>query len=213
MSARPLPQFAIVGQYKRGTTLVKHVGVLQCDMTLKPGDRARVYHVEPGASFATDDFEFAQELLTPIPGGLQQSQITIGERWVKNIRTRIDRLAAGTWPAKNWTAHPPYPGSGRFTLKRSRYSCVGFVIHLYQTMRGVLLLQHDHPGMPRMSRAELEEIYGEYDEAELKSAGLPPDKAPWPVIVPGYVFHACDLDAPVFPYVPNSTEERKYPVS
>jgi hypothetical protein len=213
MSATTLPQFAIVGQYKQGTNLVKHVGVLQCTMNLKPGDRARVYHVEPGASFAADDFEFSTELLTSIPGGLKPRQITIGERWIKRIRTQIDRLAAGTWPAKNWTAHPPHPGSAQVALKRSRYSCIGFVMHLFQTMRGVPLLQHDHPGMPRMSRAELEEIYGTYDEAELKGVGLPPDEEPWPVIVPGYVFHACDLDAPAFPYIPNSTEERKYPLS
>lgn len=115
-----------------------------------------------------------------------------------------------------YVAHPPIcevvdPDTGRFMGRR--FSCVGFVLWCYRQVGIELLAPFDSPAYPRFDLGHLTRVWPELRNLAgrpgfLTQIGLNPADAPWPVVVPGYVFHA--LNGGSLPFQPTSPAQTDF---
>ncbi|MBL8888646.1 MAG: hypothetical protein JNL67_01625 [Planctomycetaceae bacterium] len=101
-----------------------------------------------------------------------------------------------TAPLKQYHVHPHFiKGNGEMSARR--YSCAGFVFEAYLDVGLTLVDVSSLPGvaLDSLKLAYPDDLHPVLDNPKLRSrAGLSGD-GPWPVLLPGYLFHSLSRDA------------------
>jgi hypothetical protein len=136
--------------------------------------------------------------------------------FIDELRREYESQAIGG--RAQYTIHPvcrpEHANDG--TIRYYRYSCAGFVLAAYGSLSGagITLLTEDENQLPPVALEVICTAYPDY-AGQLRDLrwrtryNLPGD-GPWPIILPGYIFHALNRDEAIIrsdPYCPQSGDE------
>lgn len=200
--------FCVVGQYELktiglpGSTAapVRHVGLVSPGDRLDPGAGTvsistsvpiPVDHLKalPSCQVARDD-----SIPVHVIGAIGPYGANLTSEQAKDLEIEAAKLDGEHLV---YFAHPPIervkdPTTGRVS---TRISCVGFVLSCYRNIGVELLAPLDAPAYPTFSLTDLLRFWPELAPLatrppRLARIGLNLQTEPWPVVMPGYLFHA-----------------------
>lgn len=188
------PDFSIVGLFSTELPkFVKHVALMDGDNSLP--NEVRVYHMGPPLVSNPRDGAVSPEnrLLTPhlaVTLNLNEDQLVKLARWAARIATEegpVDERRNTILPA----VRIEYSETGQ--PKFHRFSCAGYV---FAAMQQIDIPLCDEQAIPTIGTSLLQLVYRDLntliDRPKLrKYMGIGSD-APWPVLLPGYLFHGAD---------------------
>lgn len=193
---------------------IRHIGLSLRAFEFKVGEvlHASLIEMVPPLSVPNEaDLESQESVAIDI---LANMDLTASE--ISRIKMFIDELV-DEYLAASTTSHMQYTILPHFRDRNSddsvrRYSCVGFVVEAYRDTDVELI------DLPRLPDVELGLLVLAYPDQEshlrhprLRAfCGLNGD-GPWPVLMPGYVFHALNRPPQTWrqtPYVAQSGDER-----
>lgn len=222
-------QFTVLGFYARGTIAVQHVGLLASERQVSPRDPTPVYHSGPPLEIGQLDPDDG----LPIDGSMGSPQYPLAVAgwpqhlnpissrsiavWLKDQRTLLP-----TWTREqfadeakfHYIAHPhveEVEDEVTRGLKYRKFSCAGFVERCYAEALGISLV--DTNRLPPVDLPTLKSIWiflrgssrEDLEEAGLRGGG------PWPLLLPGYLFHSLARQELTTPFVP-TIHHRVFPV-
>lgn len=205
------PIYAVVGMYS-GTGddgFVQHVALLAEETKLSRGQSATVWQMRPPLEAGKCDVHVSGT----IP--LTLEDVEAFHDW----RCEVDKEPPPENPFRRYIVRPHSewyrsPETNRRLYRR--FSCVGYVIECYRSI-GVDLVVTSEPDLPEVDFDTLEKAYPDLSRIGArtkKTLGVAGD-GPWPIVMPGYVFHALAQatdDNPRPPaYMPKSTEDARFP--
>jgi hypothetical protein len=211
-TAQQAPPLSVIGVHSPPRSGIHHVALLAAPSLVRLGQPIPAVHhlvtdFQPPHFWAKLEWDDRQ-LLGHVLGhvNLSAKQREKGELFLKEIRTAKLR----------YIAHPPYEEEeSEASPERGtpRYNCVGIVLRCYEAMDLPLVQSHETDGFSRISLRQLRAIYprelSEVTGNWLVSLGLDPRKEPWPVVLPGYVFHA--LQNGRLPFLPTTPDQARFP--
>ena len=190
--------FSIVGQFcEVDKEFVRHVALLDGDKELP--NEVLVYHMGPPlvSDPADESFDDEDRFLEPdlvVSLDLNEEKLSKIARWAS-------RIAAEAAPRnrKCYTilppVRPPVEIAENGQVKFHRFSCSGYVS---EALRQVEILLCEEVGLPEIELKLLLLVYPELQELMERKAtrqrrylGIESDP-PWPVLLPGYIFHGAD---------------------
>lgn len=202
-----LPKLAAIGSYAKNA-IVRHVGMAVDDATAGAAPQVIVYDCQPPLRIGPGREELGA-MRADVVGHLDltDKEKADVEMWLAREQTRI--LGDRRRPKLRYTVLP----AARFrtdavngqTIYRD-FSCAGFVATAYSEGANITLV--DETNLPTTTAARLAEVYTErYVELARKlDFGLTGD-GPWPVLLPGYLFHALNRSDPrAGPHIPTATD-------
>lgn len=205
----------------RGAHGIRHVALLARDQQLSPACSCEVFHAHPPLwigqgvrSQGDNSFRW-----------LNPSHVVGWPKELSNVIDKLDielaslRKQIPEWsPLSNeltglentYTIHPPFViVEGEDSEMHFRFSCVGFVLYCYEILCGLArLLPEDDGAYPLLSLDDLRPVFGRplidrlRDDADLRRVLGLGDDGPWPIRLPGYLFHALaapDSQLPITP--------------
>lgn len=210
---------AAIGSYSTDNGAVDHVGLLVQSRDLEPAGQVQVFDVGPPIRVGQRDergVPITQLMKADVVGwaDLDDEQRRGIEAVIQDIQTRLPSKPLNAFERMaQYVAVPAFrrvvaelPGrEGGF-----RFSCAGLVFYCYQ--RGAALDLVDIANIPPISFEMLKSIWphvGALRPAHRIAIGLE-GPGPWPVLLPGYLFHSLARPSLDEPYVP-SPEDRAFP--
>ena len=188
-------RFDFVGAHSTDGKTVMHVGLLTSGVTGGPALEVDVFEVGPPPRLGPGDGKtgkmkahvVAWGALTPEQrSGIERTMADLRKTVsAKPIRTRADVVST-------YIAVPPIRqelAEDGVTLLSVRFSCAGLIAYCYEKVQILLIELHN---LPSVSREMLDSIWPHLrnlDDEERATIGLPGD-GPWPVLLPGYLFHS-----------------------
>ena len=215
----PLPIFAIVGQYELGSAFVRHVALARESCTvLQRSQRVSVWQMGPPL------------VVGPLSQQASQNADSLDDLdLIGFIELSIDDIdGMQTWLAEVDTERRPtmkhqhYAACPHFFWKLDeagmpqyrRFSCTGLVIECYLSV-DIRLLNINQ--LPQVDTGTLAPVYGEIVKdqrlRERLKIGLD-GNGPWPVLLPGYLFHSLkrsNSEIKGDPHSPLSIVEASFP--
>ncbi len=196
------PRFAIVGTYHsypalRASKWVMHASMLRGRSRLRQLSPAQVCHMCPPLQLgAGSRHDLPQYDTTPadLIGTIQLDQNDMDgiNTWIEYLNTRTPTVIEGIRPLEQYVLCPPMDpakfDSVTGTMIYMRFSCVGFVLYCYQMGANVHLLDWQNGRYPRMGLGDLTGAYSSLMQRR-QEIGLD-GPGPWPVALPGHLFHA-----------------------
>lgn len=191
-----LSRFDVVGEDGASPMFVRHVGLASRETReVRPGDEVPVDHMGP--PLKRDHAIVANVVGT---ANLTNGQVKQIEVFLNAHANEHKAQEALEW--KRFVIRPhvkPFEENGKTVCMR--FSCVGLVIEAYREA-GIDLIDTDEERLPSVSRETLGKVY----EVVLRESwadlndkfewGLDENEEEcWPVVLPGYVFHALNRDA------------------
>ena len=215
----PTPQYAAIGGYALSGTnpgFVRHVALLKNETGLFYGVETDVWHMGPpliAGPITLDISGRGQKVSAHVTGhiDLDRDEIDAIRDWLSEVDKE-----RGPFGHRRYVAHPhcrwhlsPESGSPLYR----RFSCAGFVIECYRAAN-VDLVVTDEGQLPLSGIALLGAVYS-LDDLQRFGERIGLDgSGPWPVILPGFLFHAFAKHAMgqprPSPYVPVSTDDAKF---
>lgn len=230
-----LPQFAVVGKHKPETApYVIHVALLREAMGVASGDEVPVWHTNPPIiagpvtlsatpdRFARgnvhvvghlDDFsaEDVQELIFVLSDIDSREVTALPEEAAKNERQALIKGFELHYKALPSVEQSYNDITGR--SESTKFSCAGFVAECYRRI-GIPLVEESQ--LPNVDLDVLRQGYGSPINNEERRKGLGLDgPGPWPVLMPGYLFHSLARDSEKVrstPYEPQGVDEVSFPL-
>jgi hypothetical protein len=210
--------FSIVGQYQRGSTFVRHVALAREAGAVKKSQRVSVWQmgpplvVGPQSQQANHNADTLDDL--DLVGFIELSTDDIDgmHTWLADIDT--ERRPASKW--HHYAACPHFfwkLDEAGMPLYR-RFSCAGLVVECYFSV-DILLVSGN--SLPQAEVDVLAPVYGEFvkDQRVREKLNIGLDgNGPWPVLLPGYLFHSlarAESDIRGESHSPQSTAEASYP--
>lgn len=203
--AARVSRFDLGGSISDGDSqAIGHIGLVNADYALDRQSNASVdlIHMQPPLDAASDTIEVVG--LAPLS---QDARLQIS---VFADETRSELDAVKLQPHRQYIVYPhhrpPTPDQSC-----SRFSCAGFVLKAYE-YAGIFLVAVDDSGFPRISLERLGQIYPDLRRLKQRTRqelGLSGD-GPWPVLLPGHLFHSLKRDADALrntPYIPSAGQE------
>jgi hypothetical protein len=185
--------YDIVGQYSlTASGFVRHCALSLASQAFAAGDLLAIPYVDMGPPLS--DPKDAQSKSVQIVGGIK---LTVDER--ARMKLFVDELwneyqDAGVSPLAQYCIHPHVDESTAEPAVR-RYSCVGFVYEAYLDADIELVNVNN---LPDVSVDLLVLAYPDQESAlrraRVRTKFNLAGNGPWPVMLPGYVFHAADRD-------------------
>lgn len=213
-----LVRFAVVGE-RTATGSVRHAGILEPACTVSAGDEPTVLDVAPPIRIGPrkDDDASVKPGRMPVDVAawveLDEDEVEGIEVWISDLKTRLPARQPTRGCLKEYIVLPSFeekidPVSGRRT--RPRFSCAGFVQRCYAEGAGLTLV--DEHNLPTVSLEVLSKIWPEVNEAAKREFVGLKGAEPWPVLLPGYLFHALNRPDISTPHRPMA-EDRAFPKS
>lgn len=212
-----LPMFSIVGQYQRGSKFVKHVALAREVGAAKKLQSVSVWQMGPPLVVGSQSQHANQNANTlddvDLVGFVELSTDELDgiQTWLADLDT--ERRPPDRY--QHYAACPHYfwkRDEAGMPLYR-RFSCAGLVVECYMQV-DIRLLNVE--GIPHVDVATLSPIYGPIVEnqrlRERLKIGLD-GSGPWPVLLPGYLFHSLarsDSEIRAVPRSPQSAAEASF---
>ena len=213
-----LPTFSIVGQYQLGSTFVRHVALAREAGAVKRSQSVSVWQMKPPLvvgplsqranqnADSLDDLDLVGFIV------LSSDEIDGIHTWLADVDT--DRRPSDRF--QHYCACPHFfwkCDEAGMPLYR-RFSCAGLVVECYLSV-DILLVSFN--GLPHVDVEVLVQVYGERftDQRfrERMQIGLD-GSGPWPVLLPGYLFHSVKRPDSVIrtaPYSPENVTDGSFP--
>jgi hypothetical protein len=227
-----VPRFAVVGEH--GEHGVCHVGILCAGSHLRHGMEAEVFQMGPPLYVGGEEVAPADRVMTVHlagwPDGWDEDDREGIDTWLERVRKSALRIEYVVYPAwgKDFEKEGGYEcdeATGRKIARRC--SCASFVAHCYKEGAGIHLVVGEEL-LPRVCLTTIQQIWArQFAEVlakvkeerlrdyvagrALRALGLS-GEGPWPVLLPGYIFHALnqpDRDEQD-PYQPKSEAEGRF---
>lgn len=214
-----LPMFAIVGQYERESRFVRHVALVREAGAVKRYQRVSVWQMGPPLVVGPQSQQANQNADTlddlDLVGFIELSTDDIDgmQTWL----AEVDTERRPTLVRQHYAACPhffwKFDEAGMPQYRR--FSCAGLAVECYLSV-DIRLLNVD--GLPRIDAATLSPIYGAIVEnqnqrlRERLKIGLD-GSGPWPVLLPGYLFHSLarpESEIRTEPYSPQSVADASF---
>ena len=201
-----LSRYDVVGEDGAVPMCVRHVGLASNDGSdVRKGDDVAVHHMGPpparDGTVSVDVVGTATLTVDNVNDIKTYVDEHLGECGSQERLQKID-------PRRTYVIRPyskPLKGKNGTTVCM-RFSCAGFILEAYR-IAGIILLDTDEENLPPVERSTLEKIYPELSESwfvewnreyewglnenEANEEGKEPS---WPVVLPGYIFHALNRD-------------------
>lgn len=195
----PARRLAIVGFYAgEGSQFVKHAALLREAANLRSASEVAVWHMGPPVSLSTTGPQKCRcELIGQIE--LSNEEIEAIDDWIASVSTQYTGVSILPFQQYVIAPHMVWVKSEEGRPLRQRFSCVGYVIEAYRSAEIDLV---DVSAVPDVERATVETVYE--DLVRLAGRSVParrfgfvgfddlgvPGDGPWPVVLPGYLFHS-----------------------
>jgi hypothetical protein len=205
---RECKQHDIIGQWREGTDVVCHVGLLSADCSICGGDVVGVRHMAPPLRL-----ESTAEMPADVVGWveLEEDEARALEEWLISMRTMVSATEYVALPAKAVVRDPDTK-----RIIGYRFSCAGFVCTAYEEGCGISLVA-DEDGLPAVARETAVLGWGHVAatnglplEAILPRVGIC-GEGPWKLLLPAYLFHALSRPRSELPYTPSMDDFRFAP--
>jgi len=190
---------------------VRHVGLFADDReNVSSGDVVNVAHMGP-------PLENPGRMPVHVAGSAALTSDEMGrvERFLAELELERDaQKIRSTWAVAEYVVRPHVRDavSKRGRKRFRRFSCAGLVIEAYKDA-GLNFIETDEAKLPNVDLDRILETYPELEGRSrplLSRLGLE-GEGPWPVVLPGYVFHALDRSPEAIrdqpPYVPSRGDE------
>ncbi len=229
-SATPCSRFTIIGTYAEDSDgFLKHAALLKNSTSVSLDDSVNVWHTGPpivSGPVAEAQFGRTQIVAHTIADcKLRPSECDA----IVNFLASVDKYhrTASVLPLQQYVIVPHHqwvvaPETNRRI--RRRFNCAGFVIEAFVSA-GIQLMDVDN--LPLASREDVEFAFPDFrrlaEASErvqervgfhgMEDFGITGD-GPWPIALPGYLFHACDRgeNAGEFTtFIVSSVEKARFP--
>ncbi len=213
-----LPMFAIVGQYERRSRFVRHTALAREAGAVKRSQHVSVWQMGPPLVVGPRSQQANQNADTlddvDLVGFIELSTDEIDgmQTWLAEVDT--ERRPA--MKLQHYFACPHVfwkRDEAEMPLYR-RFSCAGLAVECYLSV-DILLVSIS--GLPQVDVGVLAPVYGENVKdqrvRERLKIGLD-GSGPWPVLLPGYLFHSLmrsDFEIRTVPHTPQSHAESSFP--
>jgi len=192
-------RLAIVGVYAgESSQFVRHAALLREAANLRSASEVAVWHMGPPVSLSTGSPQWCRcELIGQIE--LSNEEIEAIDDWIASVSTQYTGFPILPFQQYVVAPHMVWVKSEEGRSLRQRFSCVGYVIEAYRSAEIDLI---DVSTVPDVERGMVEMIYGSLGRiagnpalanylgfAGFDDLGVPGD-GPWPVVLPGYLFHS-----------------------
>jgi len=222
--------FAVVGTFADDGRFVRHASLVSMPCEIKRGDKVPVHQMRPPLDLnpVLEEARHFRFPLTPAhlvgyAEGLTREEVKKMETWLARVSRRTPII---NFPHKGWNdiyldhyvLYPPAlpaevdkkTGNPRYW----RFSCVGLVLECYRLGAGINLLDLQSQQFPTIGLSELVGLYPDIlAPRNLAKVGLS-GSGPWPIALPGYLFHAFQRSPNEIrgvPYLPTSNAETRFP--
>jgi len=208
-----VPKYAVVGTYSqpRKSSFVQHVAILADDADLRWGASATVSHMGPPlvAGEETKKARHAKpECVVHLAG---TAQLSLDEQdAIRDWLEEVDKEPGPDNPFRRYIVNPHWEWHrARETGRRlyRRFSCAGFVLECFKSIE-LDLVDTQEGSLPDVDFDVVAEAYPvarARRHLERLTRGPTPDDpglkledwgiagdGPWPVLLPGYIFHALE---------------------
>ncbi|MCX7424172.1 MAG: hypothetical protein NTW96_00820 [Planctomycetia bacterium] len=205
------PVYAVVGTYPSTghDGFVLHIALLAEETKLSYGQSAAVWHMRP----PLESGEHPVHVVGTTP--LTLDDVESLHDW----RNEVDKEPPPDNPFRRYIVRPhsrSYHAPETNRKLYQRFSCVGYVIECYRSI-DVDLVVTSEPDLPEVDSDTLEKVYPDLNRigARMREVLGIPGNGPWPILMPGYVFHALAQATEETPrppaYTPESTEYARFP--
>ena len=224
----PAPAYSVVGTYTRPEEreFVGHVAILTEETRLRSGQSVRVWHMGPPLVVGQRTAEApraSRQCGVHLVGGVRLDLLDV--EGIEDWLSEVDKEPGPENPFRRYIVRPHWdwyeaPETGRRLYRR--FSCVGFVLECFRCI-DVDLLVTDESELPGATFATLAQAYPmlQREAAIVRRFGVNRldlglgGEGPWPVVLPGYVFHALQRFTAESPrptaYGPQSVDEARFP--
>jgi len=177
-----IPRYSVCAIEDEKTRFLKHVGLSSGDQYAKRGDCILWTHMQPPFRSGKKDRHGVPTHLVAY-FSLTQDQISIIDQFIEIYDEEVKPYYCDI--SKQYVIHPAKKEPTKDNPCR-RFSCAGFVLEAY-LIAGIILLGNPD-SLPKVND-EFIMFHYETGRDRFSEFGLEGD-GPWPVLLPGYVFHA-----------------------
>ncbi len=197
LGKRAAARFEVVGSFSRVPLAVTHAAILAHATDLAPGTSAEVFEMGRTLILSPPNPMKDPAVVGWLP--LTRDEEEFLEAWLADVRTRASACQYFAYPADE-PIRDPVTG----TITSWRFSCAGFVRRAYEEGAGVVLLVPEAE-LPTLDFATLRQLWAagiSEDSARRMLSRVLRGPEPWPVLLPGYLFHALAQPRESLPFKP-----------
>ncbi len=141
-------------------------------------------------------------------------------RWLYDMKTRMPEPSHQLSFLDQYVLIPPVKAEVDPKTKRVvywRFNCASFVAKCYEKGGNIKLVDCESDKFPDVDRHLLNQIYGSLSKLLDRygdQLGLTTNKSSWPLLLPGYIFHALarnETEILATHHHPASTKEARFP--
>ncbi len=212
-------KYAIIGNYSTdgGVCFVKHAALLKNSREISKNDIVDVWESGPPiVSGPITEHAFKNRTCSVSVIGDLKLRPRQCEA-ITNFLSQVDKQHRShpSLPFQQYKVVPHFEWVRSPETKRKirrRFSCAGFVIEAYASANLHILdldslplaheqqVVHAYPDLQRIAASD-ERLKRRFGFSSLQELGLVGD-GPWPIVLPGYLFHACDRNITAANYTP-----------